>query len=180
MFLNANHHHHQSIIAGINTSPISRLRATKKDIKGKLTKAFKRLEEIMNPQGSFSNYRNLLHNSTPPCIPYMYISFSYHLLILLLLCCCCSRDPSRSGVYLSDLTFMEDGNPDKVDNLINFGKRELVYRVIEEVVQYQLTPYQIERSEPIYTFLRELPNLDEKDLFDLSLVREPRRPQASK
>ncbi len=74
---------------------------------------------------------------------------------------------------------MEDGNPDKVDNLINFGKRELVYRVIEEVHQYQLTAYNFERQEPIYTFLRELPSLDEKDLFDLSLVREPRKPSPS-
>jgi son of sevenless-like protein len=72
---------------------------------------------------------------------------------------------------------MEDGNPDKVDNLINLGKRELIYRVIEEVNQYQVTPYQIQASEPIHTFLRELPHLEEKDLFDLSLVREPRRPQ---
>lgn len=152
LFKLKNFHTLMSIIAGINTSPISRLRATKKDIKGKLTKAFKRLEEIMNPQGSFSNYRNILHTSSPPCIPYL-------------------------GVYLSDLTFMEDGNPDKVDNLINLGKRELIYRVIEEVNQYQVTPYQIQANEPIHTFLRELPHLEEKDLFDLSLVREPRRPQ---
>ena len=34
------------------------------------------LESIMNPSGSFKNYRDALHNSNPPCIPYMYV---YHL-----------------------------------------------------------------------------------------------------
>jgi len=54
------------------------------------------------------------------------------------------------GVYLTDLTFIEDGNPDLVKHkssksgtqtsdldLINFKKRDLVYKVIQEVLVYQ-------------------------------------------
>jgi len=78
-------------------------------------------------------------------------------------------------VYLSDLTFTEDGNSDKLEHLINFGKRRLVYRVIEELRQYQVTPYSFPRTEPLHTLLAELPVLSEGHLFDLSLVREPRK-----
>jgi len=138
------------VIAGLNMSPISRLKATKKDLNNRLHKSFKKLEVLMHPNASFKNYRNRLHASTPPCLPYL-------------------------GVYLSDLTFMEDGNPDKVDGLINFAKRRLMHGTIEEVQQYQVTPYNISKMEPAYTYLVELPILSEKDLYELSLAREPRK-----
>ena len=48
-------------------------------------------------------------------------------------------------------------------------------RIIEEVKQYQVTGYTFSRSEPLYTFLAELPVLTEGQLFDLSLWREPRK-----
>lgn len=38
----------------------------------------------------------------------------------------------------------------------------------------QHPPYNISPYEPIYTFVEELPSLEEKVLYDLSLVREPR------
>jgi len=145
-----NFHTLMGIIAGLNTSPISRLAATKKTLKGKHWKAFSRLEELMNPEGSFSNYRKRLHDASPPAIPYL-------------------------GVYLSDLTFTEDGNADKIEQLINFGKRRLVYRIIEEVKQYQVTAYTFPPTEPLHTYLSELPVLNEGQLFDLSLWREPRK-----
>jgi hypothetical protein len=42
------------------------------------------------------------------------------------------------GVYLKDLTFIEDGNPDKVRGLINFAKRRMLYNTIQEVLLYQV------------------------------------------
>jgi hypothetical protein len=80
-----------------------------------------------------------------------------------------------SGTYLSDLTFIEDGNPDFTKtNQINFQKRELVYNVIAEVGTYQQTAYNFPIVEPINTFLVELPASTDKDLYDLSLKYEPR------
>ena len=78
------------------------------------------------------------------------------------------------GVYLTDLTFIEDGNPDEVDNLINCYKRGLVFRVVQEVQQYQATKYDYVQREPLLTFLTKLPVLSDKQLYDLSLQREPR------
>jgi hypothetical protein len=45
---------------------------------------------------------------------------------------------SGRGVYLTDLTFIEDGNPDYVNELINFSKRSLIYTVIAKIQQFQV------------------------------------------
>ena len=41
------------------------------------------------------------------------------------------------GVFLTDLTFIEEGNPDKLGGLINFKKRLYVYNVLNEIQNYQ-------------------------------------------
>ena len=92
--------------------------------------------------------------------------------------------------------FIEDGNPDESEGLVNFYKvdptfllvppgsnadmtsldlqRQLVYRVIQEVKQYQQTKYTFVAKEPLTTFLTALPGLGDKQLYDLSLEHEPR------
>ena len=45
---------------------------------------------------------------------------------------------------MTDLTFIEDGNPDNIndiEHLINFDKRRRTAAVIAEIKQYQQTPY---------------------------------------
>lgn len=83
---------------------------------------------------------------------------------------------------MTDLTFAEDGNPDTVPSskdpavqLINFSKRELICQIINTLQLYQSTPYTFPVVEPVHTFLRELPSLDEKSLYALSLRLETRR-----
>lgn len=81
------------------------------------------------------------------------------------------------AIPLSDLTFTEDGNPDELHDdksLINFAKRELICNIIRQVQLNQQPPYMFPVVEPLNTFLRELPYADEKSLYDLSLIREPR------
>jgi son of sevenless len=49
-----------------------------------------------------------------------------------------------SGVYLTDLTFVDEGNPEIIPpNLINFRKKQLEYDVIVQVLKFQETPYQL-------------------------------------
>lgn len=48
---------------------------------------------------------------------------------------------SDTGVYLTDLTFIEDGNPDRVDGLINWNKNQMTAAVITEIRFYQTPPY---------------------------------------
>lgn len=82
-------------------------------------------------------------------------------------------------MHLTDLTFIEDGNPDVVNGLINFKKREMLYKAIWNVRKYRMDPYTFERKEPLHSLLQELPHADENTLFALSLFQEPREPKPS-
>jgi hypothetical protein len=80
---------------------------------------------------------------------------------------------SFRGTYLTDITFIEDGNPDWINGLINYRKRELVYSVIREIQQYQQQSYTYEIVN-IAHFLTEFPTNEEESLYELSLQLEPR------
>jgi hypothetical protein len=82
--------------------------------------------------------------------------------------------PSLSGVYLKDLTFIEDGNPDTLAGLINFSKRMLLYKAIADMQQYQLKPYPFLADPEIANLIHGMPKFDENELYSISLEREPR------
>lgn len=61
-----------------------------------------KLQNLVSSDGRFRNLRDSLHRTDPPCIPYL-------------------------GMYLSDLTFIEEGTPNFTDNgLLNFAKMRMV------------------------------------------------------
>lgn len=136
---------------GLNLSPCQRLKHTWDNIKGKtkIINNFRAIEKLMNPEGSFKNYRTTLATARIPAIPYL-------------------------GVWLGDLTFIEDGNLDNINGHINFPKRELVFNVVSKLSFLQTSKYDFPPVEPLNTFLRQLPRLSEKELYDISLSREPR------
>ncbi|CAG8772056.1 10462_t:CDS:1, partial [Funneliformis caledonium] len=80
-------------------------------------------------------------------------------------------------VYLTDLTFIEDGNPNnlKKSRLINFSKRMKTAEVIREIQQYQSAPYNLNPVQEIQTFIRchLQDSRDVADLYELSLSMEP-------
>ncbi len=83
------------------------------------------------------------------------------------------------GVYLTDLTFIEDGNPNtlkKTRQLINFSKRMKTAEVIREIRQYQSAPYNLNAVQEIQTFIQchLQDSRDVGDLYDQSLSMEPR------
>jgi len=139
-----------SIVAGLNLSAVHRLKKTFKKISSDRIKTFEKLHAIMRPDASFKSYRSSLMNAAPPILPYV-------------------------GISLTDLTFIEDGNQDGTAEQVNFKKRELLYKSIREVIQYQVDTYQFEIVEPLNTFLQEVPYIpNDEDLYELSLFLEPR------
>ncbi|CCJ29719.1 unnamed protein product [Pneumocystis jirovecii] len=143
-----------SIISGINSAPIHRLKRTWELINKKTINIFDSLNKIMDSAKNFSEYRELLHVINPPCVPFL-------------------------GVYLTDLTFIEDGNPDMIKNskdLINFSKRIKTAEVIREIQQYQSVSYSFQIVPEIQTYIFHcLKGMDTLgDMYDLSLGIEPR------
>ena len=143
------------IIAGFNNAAILRLKLTMAQVPKKSLEVLQELEDLMSSGNSYRHYRMAMRDANPPLIPYM-------------------------GVHLSDLTFIDEGNPDKLGKLINFGKRKLVSKVIAGLQQYQASPYNLETVPRIVKMLSKKLNYTDDDLYKMSLQREPRGSQGKK
>jgi len=72
-------------------------------------------------------------------------------------------------VYLRDLTFIDDGNPDYVESLINFQKLIMLGEVVLEVREWQgHGPYDLKRNAELEAFLMKLVVLPEDVLYKMS------------
>ena len=137
------------------------------------------LNNIMRPDKNYKEYRDVLRKAAPPCVPF---------LGELLLACTFSREPathsplSPIGVYLTDWTFIGDGNPDMLrekPHQINFHKRQKASELILMIKLHQATTYNLSAVPALATFLQEqlfprnvdLAN-DDQRLYDVSLHLE--------
>jgi len=137
------------ILSGINNASVRRLKFTFAELSKKHKETLEKIETAMNPRQNYAQYRKLLPTFCPPVLPYL-------------------------GSYLTLLTFIEDGNKDTANGLINWNKRRLFYQIIEEIDRLQQTPYNFKIQEPIFVFLSYLPIYDQEELHKISLIREPK------
>jgi hypothetical protein len=149
-----NFHLVTAIVSGLNHFAVSRLKWTMARVPKQLIQVLQDLEQLMDMQGSFKNYRAELEKIEGPCIPYL-------------------------GVVMKDLTFIDEGNPDwvKVNNvkLINFAKRRMIYNLIfNSVLRFQQFKYDIETEDDLQEVINHLPKLEENILEEQSLKIEPR------
>ncbi|KYQ93963.1 Ras guanine nucleotide exchange factor [Tieghemostelium lacteum] len=146
-----------SLNAGLNLTPVHRLKKTKKKLSGSATQFLSDCEKLFSSKKSFKTYRDHLSSVSLPCIPYL-------------------------GLILTDLVFIDEGNPDNYEQpagstlgpMVNFKKRELFYQSWTDLNHFKDTAYTYQPEEPLHTFLLQFPILDEKELYDLSLAIEPR------
>eukprot|EP01094_Clydonella_sp_ATCC50884_P025386 TRINITY_DN6654_c0_g1_i1.p1 TRINITY_DN6654_c0_g1~~TRINITY_DN6654_c0_g1_i1.p1 ORF type:complete len:443 (+),score=162.18 TRINITY_DN6654_c0_g1_i1:104-1330(+) len=139
-----------AILSGLSASAVYRLKHTFGSISKESAKFLEKMNEVMSANQSYKVLRAVLAEANPPCIPFL-------------------------GVYLTDLTFVEDGNQDKVMGMINFKKRILEYDIIVQVLKYQDLSYPYKLVPQFESLLKKLPILEENDLYQLSLGCEPRK-----
>lgn len=145
----SNYHGVMAVISGINSGPTVRLKYSRREVSKALMDQLNSYEKIFESDGSFANYRATLAASVPPVIPYL-------------------------GIHQTDLTFIEEGNKDMHGHLINFAKRRLIYQTIAALQNYQQTGYNLQPVRQIQDLIANLKPADTKDLFKVSLMREPR------
>lgn len=121
---------------------------------------FERLKKATDHSRNYSDYRQLLKQTSLPCLPFL-------------------------GLYLTDLTFTDDGNPDTRNNgrLINFDKYVKTARIINDLMCYQ-SRYALcevlEIQEYLLRSVDERPNKDPQQLYELSLILEPRESETGR
>ncbi|KAI9168385.1 hypothetical protein H9P43_007757 [Blastocladiella emersonii ATCC 22665] len=164
-----------SILAALNSAPIHRLSRTWEMLSSKTTGVLNDLRAVTDPHKNFATYRELLHAVVPPCIPFL-------------------------GRYLSDLTFLEDGNPnvlkvpgmpdaaasvdgaDAPQPLVNFSKRQRTADIIREIQQFQVLPFHLKPVPEVQEYLLNMINHNREsgELYEISLNREPREREDQK
>eukprot|EP01089_Gocevia_fonbrunei_P018630 TRINITY_DN6356_c0_g2_i2.p1 TRINITY_DN6356_c0_g2~~TRINITY_DN6356_c0_g2_i2.p1 ORF type:complete len:489 (-),score=102.42 TRINITY_DN6356_c0_g2_i2:55-1521(-) len=147
------------VLAGLNLHPVQRLKQTWANLSEKYMETMNALEQLMESKKNYFNYRAKLseiRTTGASTLPYL-------------------------GVYLRDLTFVEEGNKTITDSgLINYEKIQMVGQVIKEVQYFQknsnyddLVPSD---QPPTIKYLKKLKGLKEEQLDQKSLECEVQRP----
>mmetsp|Transcript_31586 Transcript_31586/g.79216 ORF Transcript_31586/g.79216 Transcript_31586/m.79216 type:complete len:865 (+) Transcript_31586:113-2707(+) len=136
------------LVVGLNLSAVSRLADTWSKVPKKYIAVYDTLMNLTSASRNYKNYREQVHIEAPPLIPYI-------------------------GVYLRDLTFIEDGNDSYLDSklgLINWEKATMLSAVFQEITRFQRSPYRFPQHVDVQKFLAnaEIITNDEK-LRQLSL-----------
>ncbi|CAL1713340.1 unnamed protein product [Somion occarium] len=151
-----------AIISGLNTPPIRRLKRTWEQVNARFMTQLGTCEATIDTNKNFNNYRSTLARITPPCVPFI-------------------------GVYLTTLTFINDGAEDKISGqMVNFRKRQKAAEVIQDIKRWQAIPYSYQTVATVLAYLEESFNkygdgVDYGDQFwNTSLQREPREREDEK
>ncbi|KZP01331.1 ras GEF, partial [Calocera viscosa TUFC12733] len=144
-----------ALTAGLNGPPIRRLRRSWEQVHQRANATLADLEKTIDSGRNFAEYRRLLATIDPPCVPFF-------------------------GLFLKDLTFIQDGNSNFIPvaggKIINFDKRQKSSQVIRELQRYQAATYDLTPVDAIIEFIdQSLESVSqETDYWPTSLEREPR------
>ncbi|KAK9353016.1 ras guanine nucleotide exchange factor domain-containing protein [Lipomyces doorenjongii] len=125
-----------AITCALQSSVILRLKKTWEILPLRYHSLFAELKSIIVYEKNYASYRTLLRNTSPPCIPYL-------------------------GVYLTDLTFADEGNsdfrtfhPDLEDSspIINFDKHVRTTKIIADLQRFQV-PYRFQEVPELQAWL---------------------------
>jgi son of sevenless-like protein len=137
-------------LGALQSAAVHRLKKTLLNISRSRRRQYEELTELMSHSSNSKNYRETLCSIEPPLVPFL-------------------------GNYLSDLTFIEDGNdPNLPSGFINFIKRRMTAKILSEIQHFQQVPYNILMNEAVLEFLSQHP-MNEEIQYQMSLHLEPRR-----
>ncbi|XP_055314318.1 ras-specific guanine nucleotide-releasing factor 2-like isoform X3 [Sitodiplosis mosellana] len=144
------------VCAAFTNAAVFRLKKTWDKVPKTIKHTITKLQAVVCSDGRFRAMREALHRCDPPCIPYL-------------------------GMYLTDLSFIEEGTPDFTpDGLLNFSKMRMLAHVIREIRHFQQTPYKIEHIPKVTSYLLDGSLLlDDDELYSKSLQIEPRTSRLS-
>jgi len=138
-----------TLTAGLALAAVYRLKKTWPLINDDSKKSFEDLQKAISREGNFAEIRKRIKNVKPPAMPYI-------------------------GIYLTDLTFIEDGNPKYVNGKINFVKCKCFAGVIRDMQTYQNTKYEFSAAKELYDLLIAVKPHTEDEMFKASLEIEPK------
>lgn len=141
-----------SIMSGLRSAAVNRLKFSYELLGKPEAKKLAVVEDVLESTKNYTKLRTHLQSlpSGQPRVPYL-------------------------GMFMTDITFISEGNLDLLDGLINWKKREMLSNSMEILITCQAESYtNLERLDRVVSFLYNLPVVDEDAMYALSLQREPR------
>lgn len=134
------------VLAAMGSAAVLRLESFKKKENHPV---LRELREMLQPTGNYKAFRKVLKQANPPLVPFV-------------------------GCFQTDLVFIEDGNKILLPNgHTHFAKCYKVAAVIQQIQQYQQTPYNLAVVPAIRDFLLNINPLTEEECWNLSLALKP-------
>ena len=160
-----------AIICSLESATISRLKRTWDMVSAKTKATLENLRGVVELSRNYAVLRQRLQNHVPPCLPFV-------------------------GIYLTDLTFVDIGNPsmrqlpsdgdEKGIEVINFDKHMKTAKIIGELQRFQI-PYRLQEQVDMQIWLQDQlirvrsPNENTTNQFyRRSLLLEPRESHTSR
>lgn len=144
-----------AIAFAIKSPSISRMHLTMdyltKHNKKNEKQAYDELVKISDASENWKGTRTLMNEACPPAVPHI-------------------------GIYLGDLVFLNDGNPDMVGSMVNFSKKRMVASIISKITGYQKSPYPYQFNRRVAHWLEYSPVLSMDVCFEMSKKLEPKAP----
>lgn len=145
-----------AIRSALASTSVARLKRTWDFVSAKYKNMYEPIYKATDSDRNFAEYRRRLKNAVAPCLPFL-------------------------GVYLTDMTFIDDGNAKQRTSpggqqLINFDKYIKITRILNEIDQFQIA-YKLQEVDEIQRYLLQCLETGEKDdqvFYTRSLQLEPR------
>ncbi|KAL5502434.1 hypothetical protein EMCRGX_G009205 [Ephydatia muelleri] len=138
------------VVAGLGSAPIRRLHKTWEGVSKYHVDLFKEMDLLLESGNNYKRYRDRLSTIPTPAVPYI-------------------------GVFLKDLTFICDGNPDYLrGGLINVHKRRQVYSKVEEIKRLQRDAYNFQPVLELQNYFTQYRLTPDDELHSLSHELEPK------
>lgn len=154
-----------AVIGGLNNVSVQRLKKTWKQLGASSDKLWKRLNNLMDSKQNYAKYRAALldfRTQKRPSVPFL-------------------------GVFLRDITFIEDGNEDYLDEKrgkLNREKLRLLGQSMQELEWYQnqSSEYSFKTKSDAKQYWKQLivtaPENKDELLYEMSLAVAPRKTPA--
>lgn len=136
---------------------------------------YENLLKIQDPTGNYKTLRARIAETGTHLIPYMYV---YHFMLIIYYFLFIISNKFRATTC-SDLTLIDEANPNMIDGAINYPKFNMISKAIATFLQYNSNYNYIASlvpEEPLVSLLRILPKMGKDELYNTSLLREPKLP----
>ena len=135
--------------SSLQESSVFRMKKTFAALSPKKHQLIAQVKALFDSSSNYKVFRCLYQGCHSPCVPFI-------------------------GIFLTDLTFTEEGNKDFTKGLVNFHKMMLLSDIISITLAHQSSPYKFPPNHAFTSWLESQPDIPPQTLYTISLVAEPR------